>query len=48
MTGQQLQEGGFACAVTAQEADPFAGLDLKRNAIQQRWAAKIHRNIIDE
>jgi hypothetical protein len=35
ITDQQLHKGGFAGAIPAQQADPLAGLDLERNAIQQ-------------
>ena len=47
LAGQQLHQGRFARAVPAQQADPFAGLDLERDAVQQPWSAEAYGNIID-
>ena len=34
LSGKELEEGRFPCAVSAQEADALSGFDLEGNSIQ--------------
>ena len=40
LIGQQTQQGGLARTVAANQANPFAGVQLKAGAIQQLFSAE--------
>ena len=37
---QQAHEGGFARAITADQTDPFPGIDLEVHSVENRWSTE--------
>lgn len=46
LTGNQTHEGGFSFTIAADQADPFASLDLHTDLTKDRQTAKGERDIL--
>jgi hypothetical protein len=44
---QQSHQRGLASAISAQQTNPLASVDSRRNSIQQCWTAKPNGKIVD-